>query len=1026
MNISRPFIRRPVMTTILMLALLVFGIMAFRLLPVSELPNVDFPTIMVFAVLPGASPATMASSVATPLEKQFSTIAGLDSMSSTNTLGTTRITLQFSLQRSLDSAAQDVQSAISNVMSQLPTDMPAPPSYFKLNPAASPILFIALTSPTLPLSSLNEYGETVMAQSISMVNGVAQVQVYGEQKYAVRIQLNPDSLATLGIGIDQVAAAVQNQNVDLPTGTLSGKTEAFTIDARGQLFNARGFGDIIVAYRKGSPVRLSQLGNIINSVQDDKVASWFYTKQGRERSIVLAVQRQPGTNTVAVATAVKKLLPTFRDRLPSSVDFKVLIDRSETIRQSVADVEFTLLLAVVLVILVIFFFLRTLSATLIPSLALPFSLLGTFAVMYLLHFSLDNLSLMALTLAIGFLVDDAIVMLENIFRHQELGEGVMEATLKGSQEISFTIIAMTLSLAAVFIPILFMGGIIGRLFREFGVTIAVAVLFSGFISLTLTPMASSKLLKPRKKEHGRMYLVIERFLGNVLGFYKSSLLWALRHRRPAMVFSLIVLVVMVFLFIKIPKGFIPSEDSGQFSVITEAREGISFSSMVEHQKAVAERLISYPDIESLITIVGGFTGGNSGRMFVTLVPRSKRKLSVDQTIAKLRIEMASIPGISVFMQNPPPIQVGGRFTKSLYQFTLQGPDTDSLYRYASLLERRMREMQGLVDVTSDVQLDNPQLTIDIDRAKAASMGISARQVEEALSYGYGQRTVSTILAPNNEYDVLMELEPPYQRDPAQLAKLYVRSSDNELVPLNSVTSLSRTLGPFSINHTGQFPSATISFNLAPGVSIGNAIKEIGNLASENLPSGISTSFQGTAQAFQSSFKGLFLLLVMTILVIYMILGILYESFIHPLTILSALPFAGFGALITLIIFRAELDLYAFVGIIMLVGLVKKNGIIMIDFALAAEKNEGKKAFDSIFEACVVRFRPIMMTTMAILVGTLPIALGIGAGGEARRPLGLAVVGGLLFSQMITLYVTPIIYTYMDQFRSRWRKGNQAE
>jgi HAE1 family hydrophobic/amphiphilic exporter-1 len=1022
MNISAPFVRRPVMTTLIMAAILVFGIISFRLLPVNDLPNVDFPTIQVSAALPGAGPETMASAVATPLERQFSAIDGLNSMTSTNVLGSTQITLQFSLRRNLDSAAQDVQAAISRAGAQLPPEMPAPPAYQKVNPAASPILFIALTSPTLPLSTLDEYGETVMAQRISMVEGVAQVFVFGSQKYAVRIRLDPDALASRGVGIDQVARAVQQGNVNLPTGTLYGPHQAFTIESNGQMFDAAAFDDLIVAYRNGAPVRIRQVGRALNSVQNDKVAAWYFSRTGRSRAIVLAIQRQPGTNTVAVARAVRKLLPVFRDQLPASARFEVIFDRSVSIKDSVDDVEYTLLLAVILVIGVIFFFLRNLTATLIPSLALPFSIVGTFAVMKLLGYSLNNLTLMALTLSIGFLVDDAIVMLENIFRHQELGQPPLQATLKGSQEISFTIISMTLSLAAVFIPILFMGGILGRLFHEFGVTIAAAVLFSGLVSLTLTPMLSSRILRPpREVHHGRFYTAVGKFLGNLLRIYQAGLRASLRHRRVLLGFSLLVLGAMVLMFIKIPKGFIPIEDTGQFVGVTEGVEGISFEAMRRHQIAVAEKVIQDPNVGSLVTAIGGIGVPNQGRMFVQTKARSQRKLGVEAILRELRVKLAQIPGITTFLQNPPPIQVGTRFSKSLYQFTLQSPDTEELYRLASAFEARLRGLSILRDVTSDMELKNPQVTVAVDRDKALSLGVTPEQVENALYYGYGQRQISTIYAPNNEYYVIMEVEERFQTSPSLLSKLYIQSTSGTLVPLDAVSRSVRTVGPLSVNHSGQLPAVTISFNLARGVAIGTAVEEITRLAKSELPQSISSSFQGTAQAFESSLKGLGILLLLTVFVIYMILGILYESFIHPLTILSALPFAGFGALATLLIFHVELSIYAYVGIIMLVGLVKKNGIIMIDFALAAERKEGKNAFDSITEACTVRFRPIIMTTTATLIGTLPIALGLGAGGEARQPLGMAVVGGLLFSQLITLFVTPVIYTYMDELKSRKRR-----
>jgi HAE1 family hydrophobic/amphiphilic exporter-1 len=1019
MNLSELFIRRPVMTTLVMAAILIFGFAGYRQLPVSDLPNVDFPTLNVSASLPGASPETMASAIATPLEKQFSTIAGISSMTSTSFQGNTSITLQFELSRNLDAAAQDVQSAISVAQGQLPPDMPTPPSFRKVNPADSPILYVALTSPTLALSELDEYGETLMAQRISMVDGVAQVMVYGAQKFAVRVRIDPKTLASQGIGIDQVAAAVRNANVNLPTGMLDGRFKGYTVEANGQVTRASEFRPIIVAYRNGRAVRLEELGHVIDDVENNKAAAWFVN----DRSIVLAVQRQPGANTVKVAGAVRSLLPTFQLQLPPSVSMQVLFDRSDSIRASLRDVKITLSLTLILVILVIFLFLRNVSATIIPSLALPMSIVGTFLVMYQLGFSLDNLSLMALTLSLGFVVDDAIVMLENIVRHMEMGKAPLKAALDGSREIGFTIVSMTLSLAAVFLPILLMGGILGRLFQEFGATIATAILISGFVSLSLTPMLASRFLRSEgEKHHGHIYNRLERAFTWMLEFYKKGLRWSLDHTRQVMVFLFVILAATVYLFRVVPKGFLPSEDTGQIFASTEAAQGISFDDMVRHQRALAKIVAEDPNVDAFMSSCGsrGFGTSNTGNLFIRLKPRSQRKLSADQVIQELRPKLAQVPGISAYLQNPPPIRIGGRLSKSQYQYTLQGSDMDELYRYSGMLMERMQTLTQLQDVTSDVQITNPQVSVEIDRDQASSLGVTPEQIETALYTAYGSRQISEIYAPNNTYDVIMEVEPQYQMTPDALSMLYISSSSGSLVPLNAVASITQSVGPLSVNHSGQLPAVTISFNTAPGVSLGEAVGRVQEIAAELLPATITTSFQGTAQAFQSSLSGLGLLLLLAVLVIYLVLGILYESFIHPLTILSALPFAGFGALVTLMIFRVELSIYAFVGVIMLVGLVKKNGIMMIDFALDAQRGEGKNARDAIFEACVIRFRPIMMTTMAALMGTLPIAIGLGAGAESRRPLGLAVVGGLLFSQFLTLYVTPVFYVYMDRFQTRLR------
>jgi HAE1 family hydrophobic/amphiphilic exporter-1 len=1017
MNFAETFIKRPVATTLLVLTILIFGVMGYVRLPVADLPTVDYPVIQVNASLPGANPDTMASSVATPLEKQFSTISGITAISSRSSQGSTNVSLTFDLDRDIDSAAQDVQTAIARSSRSLPPGMPSPPSYNKSNPTDSPVLFLTLTSETLPLSQVDRYAETVLAQRLSMVTGVAQVNVFGAQKYAVRVDLDPQQLAARQIGIDEVSRAINGSNVNRPTGTLYGPARNYVVQASGQLMSAEQYRPIVVAYRNGNPVRLEEVANVYDGVENPRNASWYNGKP----ALYLGIQRQPGTNTVEVVDRVKELLPELQAQLPGSVQLFIRSDRSVSIRESVHDVKFTLGLTVILVVLVIFLFLRNLSATIIPSLALPFSIIGTFAVMWSLDYSLDNLSLMALTLSVGFVVDDAIVMLENIVRHMEMGKPRMQAALDGSKEIAFTIISMTVSRAAVFIPILFMGGIVGRLMHEFAVTIGAAILVSGLVSLTLTPMLCSRFLKPlHAMKHGIFYNVTEKMFDSWLKGYAWTLRQTIRFKAVTMVVSALLLVGTVYLFGVVPKGFIPSVDTGQINGGVEFAQGVGYGTTVQRMSEIMQILREDPN-------VAAFTGDSGGgRLNVDLKPRDQREKTADQIIEELRPKLNRVPGVRVTLSNPPAIRIGGgpgggRGGGGNYQIALQDPDTEELYRVAPQFEAALREVPGLQDINSDLQLKTPQLTVDLDREQIAALGLTVDQVQSALSSAYSSRQISQIYAPDDEYQVMMQVAEEFQQNPAALSMLYVQSSAGKLIPLSAVVTTRQTVGPQSINHIGQLPSVTLSFNLQPGVALGDALARVQEVARQTLPATVTVTPQGTAQAFEESMRGLGWILALAIFVIYVVLGVLYESFIHPLTILSGLPSAGFGALLTLLIFKADLDIYAFVGIIMLVGLVKKNGIMMIDFAIERRKDGDISPADAIYEACLVRFRPIMMTTMAALMGTLPIAVGYGAGGEARRPLGLAVVGGLLVSQTLTLYVTPVFYVYMEQIQDWLRR-----
>ena len=1010
------------MTILIMISLLFFGITSYFQLPVNDLPNVDYPTIQVKASLPGASPETMASSVALPLEKQFSTIDGIDSMSSSNTVGSTTITITFSLNRSLDAAAQDVSSAISAAARRLPPNMPNPPSYTKTNPAEQPIMYYVVMSNTMRMSDVQDYVETSLLPAVSSIEGVSQAQIFGSQRYAVKLRMDPDRMAARGVGINEVYDALTSGNVNLPGGTLDGPAVAYTVDSTGQLLKAADYNPLVVAYRDGKPIRIQDIGQAVDSNENEKVYRSVITPGSRMDGIFVAVSKQPGANAVKITQEVRKKVELMKGALPKGLDVFPLYDKSEFIKESVADVQFTLLLTILLVVGVVFFFLGSLRATLIPGITVPLSLIATFAVMKAAGFSLNNISLMALTLAAGFVVDDAVVVMENVVRRIEDGEAPLSAAFSGSKEIGFTVVSMTLSLVVVFVPLLFMSGIVGRLFREFAVSIATSILLSGFIALTLTPMMCAYILRHKNGEakKNRFIKLSEQIFEKSLQAYGRTLQLSLRHPRKVLAFTLTVFVLSGFLFTRIDKGLIPSQDLNMFTIRTQADDRSSFQYFAQHQETLNQILTKEPTIRGALSVAGNPTF-NVGSVFVSLKDRNERNESVDQIIARLRPQLNSIPGLKVYLFNPPPITLGSRQTFGVGQYTLTSPDLDLLAKAATGMEAKMKAMPGLTDVNSSLQLKAPKVILDIDRDKASSMGLTANKIQDALYSAFADRLVTTIFTPSNQYDVYLDLAKNFQTDTLMFNRLYVKNNTGTLVPLSALGKQREVLSSLSVNHSGQMPAATITYNLKPGYALGTAAEEIRAEGLRSLPSGVVGFFEGNTSAFESSFANMGFLLFVTIFIIYVVLGILYESFIHPITILTALPLAGAGALIFLMLFHMELDIYSYVGIIMLVGIVKKNGIMMIDFALDLAKKSGLSSQEAIYEACLIRFRPIMMTTMAAVFGALPIAFGYGTGGEARQPLGVAVVGGLVFSQFLTLYVTPVFYVWFDELQQKLRK-----
>jgi hydrophobe/amphiphile efflux-1 (HAE1) family protein len=1026
MNISEPFIKRPVATALLMVAVILMGLLGYSLLPISALPAVDFPTIQVTAQYPGASPDVMASTVTTPLERQFGQISGLASMTSTSSFANSAITLQFNLDRDIDAAAQDVQAAINAAGGVLPKGMPNPPTYSKVNPADQPILTLALTSDSVPLEKVNDLADTLLAQKLSEVTGVGLVTIEGNQKPAVRVRINPAAIASLGLSLEDVRTALTQNNLNQPKGSFDGARQSYAIGANDQIFSAKGYGDVIIAYRNGAPVRLRDLGEVIDNVENVRLAAWV----GDKPAVILDIQRQPGANIIETADRVKALLPKLRASLPPSVKVDILTDRTQTIRASVKDVQFTLLLTVALVVMTIFLFLRKFWATVIPSVALPLAIIGTFGVMRLVGFSLDNLSLMALTIATGFVVDDAIVMIENIVRYLEKGERPMEAALKGAKQIGFTVISLTVSLIAVFIPLLFMTGIVGRLFREFAITLSVAVAMSALVSLTLTPMMCARLLKPeRDEEHGRFFELTERAWQAMLDAYDAGLKWVLRHQFFTLMVAIATFVATIWLYIIVPKGLLPQQDTGLIVGVTDSAQSISFKAMVDRQRAVAEIVRRDPDVVTVASFVGAGTVNstvNTGRLYIALKPRDERKLNASQIIDRLREATRGVEGISLFMQAVQDVQIDSRVSRTQYQYTLQDADEAELAEWAPKLLAKLRTASALTDVASDQQSNGLQLRVNVDREKAARYNVTAQAIDDTLYDAFGQRQVSLIFTQLNQYRVILEAQPNFQLTPAALQKIYVKSANNLPVPLSAIAQLKTVTAPLAINHQGQFPSVTLSFNVSPGKSLGDAVEAIDSVKREiGLPESIETTFSGSAAEFRSSLKSEPFLLLAAVVVIYIVLGVLYESYIHPITILSSLPSAGVGALLALMVTGTDLSLIALIGIILLIGIVKKNAIMMIDFALDAERNDRLPPEQSIYQACLLRFRPIMMTTFAALFGALPLAIQNGTGSELRKPMGIAIVGGLLLSQFLTLYTTPVIYLYLDRL-GRWMHRGRAD